>query len=149
MSDVETYDDDDYQPETEPQGRNPLRARMKQLEAEAAELRKQNAEAEAARRELAFLKAGVDLDNPMSKYFVKGYEGPTDPDAIRQAAIEAQLIAPDNPVNTDEQAAWGRTTKVAANSQTAEPPVDWATRLAEASSEAEVMAILAEAQANQ
>lgn len=37
----------------------------------------------AARRELAFLKAGVDLDSKMGQVFAKGYDGELDPEAIR------------------------------------------------------------------
>lgn len=152
MSNNNFYDEDEFddQPE-QTQTKNPLRARMKELERENAEMRKQTAEAAEARRELAFLKAGVDLSSPIAKYFVKGYDGEFTPEAIRQAAMEAQLIdAPEQAsIPEQETAAWNRTAKVAAGTQTAQPPVDWAQRLAAAQSEAEVMAILAEAQANQ
>lgn len=150
MSDIDfTDENDDYQPEPDTQGRNPLRQRMKQLEAENAEMRKHAAEAAELRRKMAFLEAGIDMSAPAAKYFVKGYDGELTAEAIRQAAVEAQLISPDNPVSADETEAWNRTTRVAAGSGTAQPPVDWATRLSQASSEAELMAILAEAQASQ
>jgi len=147
MSDIDFIEEDDFQPEPEQQGRNPLRQRMKQLEAEAAELRKQAQESSELKRKMAFMEAGIDMSVPAAKYFVKGYDGEISADAIRQAAMEAQLIAPENPVGADETEAWNRTTKVAAGSGTSQPPVDWARRLSEASSEQEVMAILAEAQA--
>lgn len=146
MSDIDFTEEDDFQPESESQGRNPLRQRMKQLEAETAELRKQAQEAADLKRKMAFMEAGIDMSAPSAKYFVKGYDGEISVDAIRQAALEAQLIAPDNPVSADETEAWNRTAKVAAGSGTAQPPVDWATRLRDANSEEEVMAILAEAQ---
>jgi hypothetical protein len=123
---------------------------MKQLEKETAELRKQVAEAEAAKRELAFVKAGIDPLQPMSKYFVKAYDGELDPEAIRQAAVEAQLISPpQNQPSADEMQAWQRTNKVAAGSQTSQPPVDWARRLNEATTPREVEQILSEARAAQ
>ena len=52
-------------------GRNPLRDRMKQLESENAELKARAEEASAAARELAFVKAGVDPNLPIAKYFMR------------------------------------------------------------------------------
>ena len=148
MSEFDNYDSEDQIEESET--RNPVRARMKQLEKETADLRKQVAEAEAAKRELAFVKAGIDPLQPMSKYFVKAYDGELNPEAIRQAAVEAQLISPpQNQPSADEMQAWQRTNKVAAGSQTSQPPVDWARRLNEATSPREVEQILSEARAAQ
>ena len=142
MSDIDNYDSDMEETNT----RNPVRARMKELEKEAAELRKQIADAEAAKRELAFVKAGIDPNSPMSKYFMKGYDGELDPEAIRQAAVEAQLISPPEATPTQVEAAgWQKIAKIAAGSQTAQPPVDWNQRLLNAESPKEVEAILAEA----
>lgn len=142
MSDIDNYDSDMEETNT----RNPVRARMKELEKEAAELRKQIADAETAKRELAFVKAGIDPNSPMSKYFMKGYDGELSPDAIRQAAVEAQLISPPEATPTQVEAAgWQKIAKIAAGSQTAQPPVDWNQRLANAESPREVEAILAEA----
>ena len=142
MSDVDNYDSDMEETNT----RNPVRARMKELEKEAAELRKQIADAETAKRELAFVKAGIDPNSPMSKYFMKGYDGELDPEAIRQAAVEAQLISPPEATPTQVEAAgWQKIAKIAAGSQTAQPPVDWNQRLSNAESPKEVEAILAEA----
>jgi len=94
------------------------------------------------------VKAGIDPTSPMAKYFVKGYDGDLNPEAIREAAVEAQLISPPvAPSQTDEAKAWNRTAKIAAGSQTAQPPVDWARRLEEAESPREVERILAEARA--
>ena len=148
MSEFDNYDSEDQIEESET--RNPVRARMKQLEKETADLRKQVAEAESAKRELAFVKAGIDPLQPMSKYFVKAYDGELDPEAIRQAAVEAQLISPpDSQPTPSETQAWQRTAKLAAGSQTAQPPVDWNRRLNEARSPQEVEQILAEARASQ
>lgn len=142
MSDIDNYDSEDQMEEN----RNPVRARMKQLEKENAEAKRLLAEAEAAKRELAFVKAGIDLSAPVTKYFVKGYDGELSPEAIRQAAVEAQLISPPEPSPLVEEAqAWNRTAKIAAGSQTAQPPIDWNRRLQEARNPQEVDAILAEA----
>jgi hypothetical protein len=74
MSEYEDFDSEfDDQTETEPT-QNPVRARMKQLEKEARELRKQVAEFSATQRELAFVKAGIDPASPQAKYFVKRHD---------------------------------------------------------------------------
>lgn len=50
------------------------------------------ARATAAERELAFAKARIDPSVPGYTYFLKGYDGELTPEAIKQAAIEANLI---------------------------------------------------------
>lgn len=127
--------------------KDPVRARMRLLEKEAAELKKQVAEAEAVKREMAFLKAGVPMDNPVAKYFVKGYDGEVTPEAIRQAAEEANLIAKaaDNAQAKSEADAWNRITKAQRAGETSEPVVDWNSKLNQARNEQEVMQILAQA----
>ena len=146
MSEYEDFDSEfDDQTETEPT-QNPVRARMKQLEKEARELRKQVAEFSATQRELAFVKAGIDPASPQAKYFVKGYEGDLTPEAIREAAVEAQLITPLASEDADKQA-WKQSNRIAAGSESAPPPPSWNKRISEASSEQEVYDIFAEAQA--
>lgn len=137
------YEDEDDQPVSE---HNPVRARMKQLEKEAKELRKQVAEFSVAQRELAFVKAGIDPASPQAKYFVKGYDGDLSPEAIRAAAEEAQLITPQIPVDADK-AAWQQTNRVAAGAETASNGPSWIKRINDASSAEELSAIFAEAQA--
>ena len=146
MSEYEDFDSEfDDQTETEPT-QNPVRARMKQLEKEARELRKQVAEFSATQRELAFVKAGIDPASPQAKYFVKGYDGDLTPEAIREAAVEAQLITPSASEDADKQA-WKQSNRIAAGSESAPPPPSWNKRISEASSEQEVYDIFAEAQA--
>lgn len=147
MSDVNDFDyEDDDQPEQP--SRNPLREVVKQKTKENAELAKRLAEAEAAQKELVFLKAGLNPADPKFKYFVKGYDGELSPDAVKQAAIEAQFLSPENAPSPDETKGWRTTDEVAAGSHTASPPPDIAQRIARAKSEREVMDILAEAQAS-
>jgi hypothetical protein len=143
MSNID-YQDDEFEEESE--GRNPLRQALKQKEKELAEAKKAAAEAQDAKRELAFIKAGTPMENPMTQYFIKAYDGPLEPDAIKQALLEAQLISPPDQIPRDEAEAWNRTNKVAAGAGTSVAPIDWDKRIAEARTEAEVMAILAEAQ---
>jgi hypothetical protein len=141
MSESEDYFDDEQTTE----GRNPLRKHIKQLEQEVAELRKERAEAAIAKRELAFAKSGIPMDTPIAKYFVKGYDGDLEPDAIRQAALEAGLMQAPPDTSADEAAAWKRTQQVAAGSNISEPPVDFITRINQARTQAEVEQILLEA----
>ena len=139
------FNEDDYdQPASET---NPVRARMKQLEKEAKDLRKQVAEFSATQRELAFVKAGVDPASPQAKYFVKGYDGDLNPDAIRQAAEEAQLITPQTVQADPDKAAWKQSNRIAAGAETASEGPSWIKRIRDAESAAEVSEIFAEAQA--
>ena len=132
--------------ETQDSGRNPLRERMKQLEAENATLREQAASASEAARKLAFVEAGVDPSLPVAQYFMKGYDGELTPDAIRQAAIEAQIISDRQAAQVQQEAAaWQQTTQAAAGNTTGEAPVDIVTRISNAKSQQEVEMLLAEA----
>jgi hypothetical protein len=144
MSDFadEFYEDDD-----QPQETNPVRARMKQLEKENREFKKQLAEAEQARKEVNFLKAGIDISDPKFKYFVKGYDGELSPDAIREAAEEAQLITPKQEVSDVDKQAWQTSNKVAAGAESSSEGPSWMKRINDAQSEEELMAVFAEAQA--
>lgn len=139
------YSDDDFT-ETEPR-RNPVREQLKRLEKENAELRKQTATFAETQKKLAFIEAGVPLEAPMAKYFIKGYDGDLSPEAIREAAMEAQLIAPQQAVIEADKKAWRETNRIAAGAEVAPEPAGWAQRIDAATSESEVMAILAEAQA--
>ena len=140
MSEYDDYDDEAPAPQ-----KNPLRERMRELESEVKALRAEKIEAESARRELAFVKAGVP-DTPATKYFVKAYDGPLDAEAIRTAATEAGYLSPvPQPEVAAEQQAWQRTNQAAAGAGNVEPP-SINDRIRNANSEAEVLAILEEAQ---
>lgn len=144
MSNIE---DEFYEDDDQPQESNPVRARMKQLEKENREIRKALAEAETAKREMNFLKAGIDPSEARFKYFVKGYDGELSPEAIRLAAEEAQLIAPQTSTNDADKQAWQTTNKVAAGAESAPEGPSWVKRIQDAESESELMAVFAEAQA--
>lgn len=139
--------EDDFEETDDQQESNPVRARMKQLEKETRDLRKQLAEAETARREFNFMKAGIDPTEAKFKYFVKGYDGDLSPEAIRQAAVEAQLITPEKTVVDTDKDTWQQSNKVATGSETSSVLPSWTKRITEANSPDEVFAIFAEAQA--
>lgn len=144
MSDFEdTYEEDDDQQSSQ----NPVRARMKQLEKENRQKDALLAEAAEAKKELAFLKAGIDTSDPKFKYFVKGYDGELVPDAIKMAASEAQLITPQPSIQDQDKAAWQQSNKIAAGAETGSEGPSWIKRIRDASSTDEIEAIFAEAQA--
>lgn len=145
MSEYEDFDESDEVQESPP--KSPLRARMKELEAENKAFKQQQREIEEAKKQLAFVRAGVDPEDPAAKYFYKGYDGELTAEAIKQAAVEARLLSPpEDPGIQAEKDAWSRTNQAAAgaDSPTSLPELD--DRLMKAKSSAEIMSILSEAQ---
>ena len=83
--------------ESEPNFRRKLENR-----ATSAEARAEVAEAKLAsyERQDTFRSAGIDLNDPRTKYFVKGYEGELDVEAIRMEAEAAGFLnANEEPLN--------------------------------------------------
>jgi len=62
-----------------------LRDALERAKAEAAE-------GQAAKRELAFIKAGIDTSTPMGSLFTRAYDGEIDADAIKAAAVKDGVI---------------------------------------------------------
>jgi hypothetical protein len=148
MSDFnDDYSEDDFTEQESNSGSNPVRQRMKQLEKENREKDKLLAQLQAQAKELSFVKAGVDVSDPKFKYFIKGYDGELTPEAIREAAEEAQLIAPTPQVADTDKQAWRETNRIAAGSEVSPAPPGWIDRINAANSEQELMGIFAEAQA--
>jgi hypothetical protein len=142
------FADDFYEEDDQPEPRkDPVRARLKQLEKQNSELLKQIEQAAEAQKKLTFMEAGINASDPKFKYFVKGYDGELSADAIRQAAEEAQLITPSQPVTQEDKSAWQQSNRIAAGAETASEGPSWMKRISDASSESELMAIFAEAQA--
>ncbi len=138
---------DSFENDTDETPKDPVRARMKQLEKELQQSKQALAEAEAIKRENAFMKAGIPMDDPMAKYFVKGYDGEISAEAIRAAAQEANLIqkAADDAKAKSEVDAWNRISRAQRAGETSEPVADWNAKLNQARSEQEVLQILAQA----
>ena len=127
--------------------KDPVRARMRELEQQVKAFEAKAKEAEAATRELAFVKAGVDPDSAAAKYFVKGYDGELTPEAIRAAAEEASLIPSQKKEVVAEEQAWNRVAQASRAGETSDVPVDFVQRFNNAKSADEVMALLAQARA--
>ena len=144
MSDANYEFEDDVKDQVE---RNPVRAQLRNLEAKNKELEIKLLEATGAQRKLAFVEAGVDINAPSSRYFVKGYDGDMTADAIRQAAQEVNLIGDtqQKPELQAEQQSWNRVSKAKSFGESSEPNVDWNTKIRNAASQDEVMQLLAQA----
>lgn len=81
---------------------------FKNLRAKAKKADQYEREMLTLKRELAFTKAGIPLDDPKMTYFVKGYDGDLDPQAIRSAATEAGFISAPGPDPAVQQAQQGQ-----------------------------------------
>lgn len=78
------YNDDDEQDD----GQNDIKG-LRAAARKSKTLEKENAD---LKRRLAFVEAGIPTGDPKVAYFVKGYDGDLDPEAIRAAATEAGFI---------------------------------------------------------
>ena len=81
---------------------------FKNLRAKAKKADRLEPEITMLKRENAFLKAGIPMEDPKMSYFVKGYDGDLDASAIRQAALDAGFIEsqqqePDSAVQQAQQ----------------------------------------------
>lgn len=139
----------EFEDEVEDQAtrKDPVRAQLRKVEQQLQVAEAKAKEAEAAQRELAFVKAGVNPDSAAAKYFVKGYDGELTPEAIRAAAEEANLVSSEKKEVAVEQQAWNRVAQASRAGETSEPPVDYVQRFNNTKSADEVMALIAQARA--
>ena len=139
----------EFEDEVEDQAtrKDPVRAQLRKVEQQLQVAEAKAKEAEAAQRELAFVKAGVNPDSAAAKYFVKGYDGELTPEAIRAAAEEANLVSSEKKEAAGEQQAWNRVAQASRAGETSEPPVDYVQRFNNTKSADEVMALIAQARA--
>lgn len=143
MSD-DQFDPDDYEG-VQPKMANVPRSQVRKWEKQARELAEAQAQLQRLQREQLFIKAGIPEDGA-GKYFIKGYDGPDDPDSIRQAAIEAGILkSPDSQTQQVNQALDGHAAAMAAAAGTPAPPNDLGAKLAQAKSADEVARIMHEA----
>ena len=80
------------------------RSQIKVLEKQAKERAEAVARAEKAERQLAFAAAGIPLNDKRFSYFIKGYDGEFEPDAIREAAAEVGLLETQEQPSQEQQA---------------------------------------------
>lgn len=85
MSDQDEFDPDTFDPEA-PQA---TPAELREAAKRGKKILSENAQ---LKRELAFAKAKIDIEDPKMRYFVKGYDGDLTPEAIAAAAVEAGFI---------------------------------------------------------
>ena len=139
----------EFEDEVEDQAtrKDPVRAQLRKVEQQLQVAEAKAKEAEAAQRELAFVKAGVNPDSAAAKYFVKGYDGELTPEAIRAAAEEANLVSSEKKEAAGEQQAWNRVAQASRAGETSEAPVDYVQRFNNTKSADEVMALIAQARA--
>ena len=101
MSD--NYTDDDFESDDiETEGDN---GDIKSLRRAANSKKKLEQELNSLRRELAFAKAGLPMNDPKMNYFIKGYDGDLDADAIREAALDAGFLSSQSQDQAPEHAA--------------------------------------------
>jgi len=144
MLDENSIEDDDYESQDEQPETQPSRDRkwVRDLEKRAKDADRVRAEADAARRELAFLKAGIDLESPQGKLFAKAYDGDFTVDAVKASATEYGVLdAPKQQIPTEEFAAMNRIASAAAGGQ-AHDPVDHVSEIDAAETPQQVLEIL-------
>jgi ribosomal protein L12E/L44/L45/RPP1/RPP2 len=88
MPDLDDDLDDDLDTNDGPRTNSDFAALRKQTQA----TKRAEVERDAVKRELAFVRAGIDPEDKRLGYFVKGYDGDLKPESIKQAAIEAGFL---------------------------------------------------------
>ena len=137
----------EFEDEIQTEGtRDPVRAQLRKVEQQLKAAEAKAKELETAARELAFVKAGVDTNAAIAKYFVKGYDGELSPEAIRVAAQEANLIqpAPQDKVQASEQQAWARVNSASQAGEKFEPVTDWTAKMSSAKNQSELDQLMAQ-----
>lgn len=102
---TDNYMDDDILQDDEIDSQESNPGDIKSLRRAASGKKQLEQELAAAKRELAFTKAGINPDDPRMKYFVRGYDGDLTAEAVRQAALEAGFLTNQGPDPVRQQAA--------------------------------------------
>jgi hypothetical protein len=143
--------DDDQNQEEDDQGQDLVpRSHIRQLEAQAKEAKELKERLTSMERENAFAKAiGTGTGEPWFEYFQAGYKGELTTEAIRQAVTDAgfakapaETIPPPSADNPADLAAHQRLAQAQAGAAPP-PPFDPAAEIAKATSQEEVLAIIA------
>lgn len=145
MSENYTEDEDfstEQSEESAQEQANKDRKWVRDLEKRAKEASAAKAEADAAKRELAFLKAGIDVSTPQGKLFAKAYDGDFTVEAVAAAAEEYGVIEAKSPeVPAEELAAIERMGRAGSVASTA-PALDAFEAINQADSPDQIIAIL-------
>ena len=104
------YTEDESLEETEVESSDSDPGDIKSLRRAASGKKKLEQELADAKRELAFARAGIDVEDPKMRYFVRGYDGELTAAAVRAAAVEAGFLAsaPDSQATAALQSAQER-----------------------------------------
>lgn len=139
------FDPEDYEG-VQPKMANVPRAQVRKWEKQAKELAELQTRLAAKERETAFIKAGIPEDG-VGRYFIKGYDGPEDPDSIKAAAIEAGILKPPEgqQQQVDQALAGHEAAMQAASGQVVTQGDDLVARMRQAKSAEEVARIAHEA----
>lgn len=132
MSD--TFEPDDFQADQagnlQPKMASLPRAEVRRFEKDRKALHEAQEQLAQLQRERAFFLAGIPVDDPAARYFVKGYDGDLTSEAIKQAAIEARILA-NTAATPEEIAAHQSMQNAAAGGTPTAPGPDYAAQLAE------------------
>lgn len=142
------YDNTDDSAELDESPRNKDRKWVRELENRAKNADKAKAEAAAAKRELAMLKAGIEPDSPQGKLFQKAFDGEPTVENVKafmdeyglSAAPKQEPVA--NTVPAEELAAHDRLSR-AASASTGGP--DYVSEINSAETPEQVMDVLRKA----
>jgi hypothetical protein len=129
--------DDDQETRLSVEDLRALRQAKKERDDLAAQINAQN-------RELAFARAKIDMDDPRTKYFIKGYDGELTPEAIRAQAEADGFFNQQKRADTSHEVAGQQRIANAAAGGTTNGP-DLHEKIKNAQSQEEVMAIMIEA----
>ena len=95
----EDLDNDLEQQDTQTQESHDIR-RLREKAKNADKIAAENAQ---LKRDLALTQSGIDLTSGVGKLFVKAYDGAPTVEAVKASAIEFGVIAPPEPVVSDEE----------------------------------------------
>lgn len=88
----EFVEGDEYQTEQESSTIQQMRSELKARDEKLKNLEPEAEAGRQARRKLAFLEAGVDLNTPHGKLFAEAYKGELDVEAVKAKAVEYEVV---------------------------------------------------------
>lgn len=139
-------DDDEDEPVEETSQIAKIRRRNREQAKELKALRERLEKTEAADRDLAFLRAGIDLDDPKTYYFRKGVDPEIlkDPVALKAEAMKAGILAeaPSDPNLEGHQAANAAAEGAEGVQPSENREAEYEAEMAQAQSRDEILAVM-------